>query len=159
ENRCVTWTLNAIGPGESRQQKFTVAARAAGTIDLRADAWDRNGSTVSAVRGISVEPAFDPTLSFRLSDDGFREARNGTHHATGLEPPVLFSVGDTEFAVPICHVVEIGRPAATTPVPNGPDWLLGTTKVRGEVVSMVDLGQFLNLPRNGPRTRVLLARA
>src|SRR5262249_26254573 len=54
ENRCLTWTVNTIEPGESRQQTVTVAARVAGKIDLRVDAWDRNGSAVSAVNEVLV---------------------------------------------------------------------------------------------------------
>jgi purine-binding chemotaxis protein CheW len=61
------------------------------------------------------------------------------------EQHVLFTLADTQYAVPISNVVEIGRPLEVTPVPNVPSWVLGVANLRGEVVSMVDLRSFLGL--------------
>jgi purine-binding chemotaxis protein CheW len=65
------------------------------------------------------------------------------------------------YAVPIDNVLEIGRLPGVTPVPNVPDWLLGLVNVRGDIVSLVDLRDFLGLGRSGfnALSRMLVVRA
>jgi chemotaxis signal transduction protein len=73
---------------------------------------------------------------------------------------VFFTTGGLDCAVPLGQVLEIGQPHAVTPVPNVPDWVVGVANVRGDIVSIVDLGRFLDVaPASGPRGPVLLVRA
>jgi purine-binding chemotaxis protein CheW len=58
---------------------------------------------------------------------------------------VVFSLAETEYAVPIGNVVEIGHPRAVTPLPQVPEWLRGLTNLRGDIISIVDLRGFLGL--------------
>mgnify|MGYP001374589643 CR=1 FL=1 len=47
---------------------------------------------------------------------------------------------DTEiYAVPSKNVAEIFQPLGITPLPNVPNWLLGVTNFRNEIISVVDL--------------------
>lgn len=58
---------------------------------------------------------------------------------------IIFSLADARYAVPINQVLEVGEPQRITPVPNVPDWILGVTNLRGDIISVVDCGAFLNL--------------
>lgn len=58
---------------------------------------------------------------------------------------IIFSLADNRYAVPINQVLEVGEPQRITPVPNVPDWVLGVTNLRGDIISVVDCGAFLNL--------------
>lgn len=56
---------------------------------------------------------------------------------------LLFSQGQARYAVPITQVLEVASVPALTPVPHTPAWLLGVTNLRGEILSVIDLGAFL----------------
>ncbi len=59
---------------------------------------------------------------------------------------IIFSLAQAKYAVPINQVMEVGEPQRITPVPNVPTWVLGVTNLRGDIISVVDCGAFLNLP-------------
>ena len=61
------------------------------------------------------------------------------------ERHIIFSIANTAYAAPIENVAEIGRPLKATPVPNVPEWVLGVTNLRGDIISIVDLRAFLGL--------------
>lgn len=58
---------------------------------------------------------------------------------------IIFSLAEAQYAVPIGQVLEVGEPQRITPVPNVPEWVLGVTNLRGDIISVVDCGAFLNL--------------
>lgn len=60
---------------------------------------------------------------------------------------VVFAVSDSQYALPLAHVLEIQRVPGMTSIPYTPEFVLGVTNLRGEVVSVVDLGQFLGVER------------
>lgn len=74
---------------------------------------------------------------------------------------VIFTLADTEYAVSIDGVIEVGRPVLVTPVPNVPDWLLGVSNLRGEIISIVDLRTFLGMGQNGigQTARMMVAKS
>lgn len=71
---------------------------------------------------------------------------------------VEFGLGDEVFAVPVTLVREILDHVQPFHVPNGPDYFLGLTDVRGEGVPTVDLRVRLGLPMATPTlaTRILI---
>lgn len=71
---------------------------------------------------------------------------------------VTFGLGQEVFAVPVTLVREILDYKEPFHVPNGPDYFLGLTDVRGQGVPTVDLRQRLGLPREEPTltTRILI---
>lgn len=71
---------------------------------------------------------------------------------------VEFGLGDEVFAVPVTLVREILDHVQPFHVPNGPDYFLGLTDVRGEGVPTVDLRVRLGLPLATPTlaTRILI---
>ena len=74
---------------------------------------------------------------------------------------VIFMMAGTEYAVSIDNVLEISRPLDVTPVPNVPEWVLGVTNLRGDVLSVIDPRTFLGLatPALYQTGRMLVAQA
>lgn len=58
---------------------------------------------------------------------------------------VIFSLADARYAVPLKNVIEIGHRPRTTALPHVPEWLVGVTNRRGEILSVVDLKAFLGI--------------
>jgi purine-binding chemotaxis protein CheW len=71
---------------------------------------------------------------------------------------VTFGLGAETFAVPVTLVREILDWSETFHIPNGPDYLLGLTDLRGEGVTTIDLRRRLGLPPVAPTpsTRILV---
>lgn len=96
------------------------------------------------------------------------ERRSMAHDASGASQRdrdntwdgVVFRLGPHRMTVGITEVDEILPLPQTTPVPGATDWLLGLANVRGNLVSIVDLGWFLFGSRTPitARTRLILTR-
>lgn len=73
---------------------------------------------------------------------------------------VIFRLGGHQLTAGITEVDEILPLPQATPVPGAKDWLLGMANVRGNLVTLVDLGWFLFGSRTPitARTRVILTR-
>jgi len=71
---------------------------------------------------------------------------------------VTFGLGAETFAVPVALVREILDWSETFRIPNGPDYLMGLTDLRGEGVTTIDLRLRLGLPHVAPTpsTRILV---
>jgi len=71
---------------------------------------------------------------------------------------VTFGLGAETFAVPVALVREILDYRETFRIPNGPDYLLGLTDMRGEGVATVDFRLRLGMPHVDPTpsTRILV---
>ncbi len=71
---------------------------------------------------------------------------------------VTFAIDRETFAAPVRLVREILDYTAPFRIPNGPDYLLGLTEVRGRGVPTVDLRQRLGLPpvEPTPHTRIVV---
>lgn len=105
-----------------------------------------------------MEDVGGPLLDMLIAtiDDDI-DAAFGSSEGTELAPSqelliqdeqfVIFSLTETEYAVPIMNVIEIGYPLGVTPVPNVPDWVLGVSNLRGDLISVVDLRMFFGLER------------
>lgn len=73
---------------------------------------------------------------------------------------VVFRLGDHHLAVAIDQVEEVVACPSFTPVPGAKEWLLGLANVRGNLMTMVDLGWMLFGTRTPvtARTRLILTR-
>lgn len=58
---------------------------------------------------------------------------------TTIMQTVAFSSGAEEYAIDIYKVQEIIRLPRITKLPNTPDYILGITNLRGNVIPVVDL--------------------
>lgn len=73
---------------------------------------------------------------------------------------ILFTVGGGKYAVPVPHVLEIGRIPRITPVPNVPEWMRGVINLRGDILSVIDFRAFLGLEEQHytDRSRMLVVK-
>lgn len=174
----LAWPVGDLPPGQPRALSLTLAPRLPGDVVCRASAAADNGHGGAAELATAIGFSSDAAelAPGRALDDLLRTLdQAATRGNAGAEvnagraargrgegtEHVVFSLAGTDYAIPITSVQEIGRPLATTPVPNVPDWLLGLANVRGDIVSLIDLRQFLGLGRAepGPLARLLVARA
>ncbi len=74
---------------------------------------------------------------------------------------VVIDVAGSELALPAANVSGVERVGDITPVPNTVTWVLGVANLRGAITSVVDLRQFLGLPREEitSRSRIIVASA
>jgi len=63
-------------------------------------------------------------------------------HAVEL---LTFHIGDVLCGLNILNVQEIRKPARMTTVPQAPDYVLGIFNLRGQIVTLIDLGKKLGL--------------
>jgi twitching motility protein PilI len=80
--------------------------------------------------------------------------------APGLWRGIGFRIGDRHFVSSIAEVNEILTPPVVTLVPGAKSWLLGVANVRGNLVPVIDLKQYLEGERTQATdsSRVLLVR-
>ncbi|MDM8523346.1 chemotaxis protein CheW [Desulfococcaceae bacterium HSG8] len=65
------------------------------------------------------------------------------------EQYIRFFLEDILLAIPMSGTLEIGHRPKITWLPNLPDWVLGISNIRGEIVSIVDLKAFFGMPSHG----------
>ena len=73
------------------------------------------------------------------------ETINRSVKSAGEVEFVTFYVGDLLIGVDIHNVEEINRQVDVTPVPQSPHHVRGVINLRGEVVTVVDLGKVLEM--------------
>ena len=64
---------------------------------------------------------------------------------------ILFALEKTLFALPLSSAIEIGRRPSITPLPNLPNWVLGISNVRGEIISFINLKAFFGISTTGTK--------
>lgn len=108
-----------------------------------APAWGQTAGLETIIAQIDQSPLMPRSVSAAQSDAA------ATHQATRsprtLGKYIIFSLADARYAVPIHQVLEVGEPQRITPVPNVPHWVMGVTNLRGDIISVVDAGAFLQL--------------
>jgi purine-binding chemotaxis protein CheW len=74
---------------------------------------------------------------------------------------VCFRLHGQLYAVPVDRVAEVVTYRPVTRVPFVPSWVAGIINLRGDVVTVVDLGDFLGLGKTAPTdaTRIVIVRA
>lgn len=70
---------------------------------------------------------------------------------------VVFRCQNEEYAVPIEQVISIEKIASITPIPHLPNYLLGFTKIRDELVPIIDFNIILyNQKTTGELARIIV---
>ena len=74
----------------------------------------------------------------------------------GMQPSlqnqyILFALEKTLFALPLSSALEIGRRPEITPLPNLPNWVLGISNIRGEIISFISLKTFFGISSTGSK--------
>lgn len=57
-------------------------------------------------------------------------------------------VGREDFALPVAFVEETGRISTLAPLPGMPSHMIGLTTIRGQVLPVIDIRVFFDLPRH-----------
>lgn len=65
---------------------------------------------------------------------------------------IRFVLNGTAFALPLQNAMETDYVPGITPLPNVPEWVRGICNLRGDVVSVVELKQILQLEPGGDTT-------
>lgn len=70
---------------------------------------------------------------------------------------IVFRIDEKRYAVEMQRLLELDRMTPVTPVPHTPDFILGVTNLRGEIVSVIDLRRLFGMPAlDRPETGRLL---
>jgi purine-binding chemotaxis protein CheW len=70
-------------------------------------------------------------------------------HTSHENQYIQWTLEKTLFALPLSSVLEIGRHPDITRLPNLPNWVLGISNIRGEIISFIDLKKFLGINSTG----------
>jgi purine-binding chemotaxis protein CheW len=73
------------------------------------------------------------------------ELENGTENETGMVELATFYVGEALCGMDILKVQEINKLMEMTSVPQAPDYVMGILNLRGQIVTIIDLGKKLGL--------------
>ncbi|RHW38423.1 chemotaxis protein CheW [Lysinibacillus yapensis] len=74
-----------------------------------------------------------------------------------FEKSVIFGCGTEEYALSVEQVVSIEKLSHITPIPHLPNYLVGFTKVRGELIPVIDFNRILyNRPTQGEAARIIV---
>jgi len=63
---------------------------------------------------------------------------------------ICFYINDKELAIPLASVIEVGELQTIQSLPFLPQWFEGITNIRGEIVSVINLSNFLHLSHKSP---------
>lgn len=77
----------------------------------------------------------------------------------GFEKAVVFLCGSEEYAVPVDQVISIEKLERVTPIPHLPNYLLGFTRIRGELTPVIDFERILyNRPTATSNSKVIVLK-
>ena len=119
----------------------------------------------NSTAGKSGSDPMGPSLSELIaqidSETGQLAFQESIQDAKSLEPMVtttniknqfiLFGLEKTLFALPLASALEIGHQPEITRLPNLPNWVLGISNIRGEIISLINLKVFLGIPSSGAK--------
>jgi len=98
---------------------------------------------------IAKESMFCPEATLEEREIFKRRAENlktstATHDLKDLRPLVVVVLGDDVFGIDIEMVREFIDIRRVTPVPSSPEHIIGNMNLRGEILTLIDIRQFLN---------------
>ena len=93
----------------------------------------------------AIDDGVTPELLMEGSDKA-KESGADDEEAVDLGPRhVVFEIGDQQFGLPLTGVLEIDRCGDITSLPRTPNWLRGVTNLRGQILSVTDFRNLMNL--------------
>lgn len=69
----------------------------------------------------------------------------GEDHLTVVE----FMLAHERYALELAYIREVYPLKELTPLPGTPDFVMGIVNVRGQILSIIDIGRFFDLPKKG----------
>lgn len=108
------------------------------------------GSLPNAGAGTRAMPADQKRKILRKRARMLAQRPNrGDTQDQGLEV-IVFMLAEEKFAVEVRHVREVYPLKDLTPLPCTPSFVTGMINVRGQIISIVDVKEFFDLPRKEP---------
>ena len=99
-----------------------------------------------------VVAAIDTEISLsteKVADEKEENQDAVTTKALSQKQFILFGLEGDLFALPLLNAMEVGHRPEITPLPNLPDWVLGISNIRGEIISLVNLKVLFGIPSSG----------
>lgn len=81
-----------------------------------------------------------------LIPDGNEGKKSPEKHLTGQRQYIKFLLDKIVLGIPLTNALEIEQLSEITPLPSLPQWILGICNIRGEIISVVDLRGFFQMP-------------
>ncbi len=81
-----------------------------------------------------------------LISAGNEVEKSPKEHASGQRQYIKFTLDEIVLGIPLANAVEIEQLSEITPLPRLPQWVLGICTIRGEIISVVDLRGFFQMP-------------
>lgn len=81
-----------------------------------------------------------------LSPDKNGVEKSPKKHSSGQRQYIKFILDEIVMGIPLVNALEIEQLSEITPLPNLPRWILGICNIRGEIISVVDLRGFFQMP-------------
>jgi len=88
----------------------------------------------------------------RPVDTDITHAPAGTTKRTGSIQVVIFALGNEQFAIDLFDVKEVVEFTTITKLPNVPPYVRGIIDLRGEITTIIDLKDRLNIAATGQNT-------
>lgn len=89
----------------------------------------------------------------RLADRGIKRRKGGYTSDNAQWLGIAFRVGDTSLVAPLGDIAEVLALPEITPVPLSKSWMTGIANIRGRLLPISNLGEFIGLPNAKLRTR------
>ena len=107
----------------------------------------------------AVNASFEKLQDYESRSLAFEPGQIDGQESTGEWAGLIFRIGKTRLACNTKQVHEFLPVPAFTPVPGTKPWILGLANIRGDLLTVVDLPQFLQGKRSEVtmRTRLLVA--
>ena len=83
------------------------------------------------------------------ADENEKNRQFDSSFETRLTEYVLFILENKYFGLPLSNALEIGHRPDIASLPNLPNWILGISNIRGEIISFVNLKEFLGILSSG----------
>ena len=125
--------------GQNDEQLAAILAEQTGN-ELGEGSFPGERALDAILTGLTAELETNATSESASTEQSDTEQEDvGPRHA-------VFEVGDQVFGIPLTGVREIDRCGKVTVLPRTPAWLRGVTNLRGQILSVTDFRNLLDLP-------------
>jgi purine-binding chemotaxis protein CheW len=127
------------------EEKAVKNSITAGNSDAVANA---NSALEELLKRVSsaIDDGVTPEMLSQADSETDGQSTDEDGEAIDLGPRhVVFEIGDQQFGLPLTGVLEIDRCGDITSLPRTPNWLRGVTNLRGQILSVTDFRNLMNL--------------
>ena len=131
-----------LSPPEKTPVETSSPAETSSTVSDPTNALEELLQRVSS----AIDGGASPEMLLDGGSDTANESDDQEEEAVNLGPRhVVFEIGEQQFGLPLTGVLEIDRCGDITSLPRTPNWLRGVTNLRGQILSVTDFRNLMNL--------------